>query len=254
MNLRLMLEGAAKHYGSKVAVAMEGRSFSYRSLGAAANRMANGLMKLGIRKKDVHRIPFPYMQWAEAAVDERPISIFGSPLGSPQAAIMLERLISMGAKKILAFGCCGSLQRRLKIGDWVIPTGALSEEGTSPHYPLPRGAEMKPDERFVRVFTEKCRGENHQVCAGKVWTTDALFRETHEKARRYGKMGLLAVDMEMSALFTVAAFRKVRLGGFMVVSDELTARRWKMGFLSPEFWSASKRAARIAVETCLNMA
>jgi uridine phosphorylase len=209
--------------------------------------------ELRIKKKEVRKIPFPLMQWCTTDVCERPISIFGSPLGSPQAAIMLERLISMGAKKILAFGCCGSLQQDLRIGDWVIPTGALSEEGTSPHYPLPRGTETKPDARFVRVFTQKCRRENHPMCAGKVWTTDALFRETHEKARRYGEMGLLAVDMEMSALFTVAAFRKVRLGGFMVVSDELAARRWKMGFLSPDFWSASKRAARIAVETCLSM-
>ncbi len=209
--------------------------------------------ELGIRKKEVRRIPFPYMQWCTTAVDERPISIFGSPLGSPQAAIMLERLISMGATRILAFGCCGSLQRDLKIGGWVIPTGALSEEGTSSHYPLPQGAERKPDDRLVRLFSEKCRGEKSQVCIGKVWTTDALFRETHDKARRYAEMGLVAVDMEMSALFTVAVFRKVRLGGFMVVSDELAALKWKMGFLSPAFWSASRRAARIAIETCLSM-
>ncbi len=209
--------------------------------------------ELRIKKKEVHRIPFPYMRWCTTAVDDRPISIFGSPLGSPQAAIMLERLISMGATKILAFGCCGSLQPHLKIGDWVIPTGALSEEGTSPHYPLSRGTEVKPDERFVRLFSEKCRGEKNQACAGKVWTTDALFRETHDKARRYAGMGLVAVDMEMSALFTVAVFRKVRLGGFMVVSDELAALKWKMGFLSPVFWAASRRAARMAIETCLAM-
>ncbi len=209
--------------------------------------------ELRIKKREVRYTPFPAMNWFTTAVNARPVSIFGSPLGSPQAAIMLERLISMGATRILAFGCCGSLQADLRIGDWVIPTGALSEEGTSQHYPLPRAADMKPDREFVRLFSEKCRGEKYQVCAGRVWTTDALFRETHDKAQRYGKMGLLAVDMEMSALFTVAAFRKVRLAGFMVVSDELAALKWKMGFLTPAFWSASKRAARIAIETCLSI-
>jgi purine-nucleoside phosphorylase len=63
-------------------------------------------------------------------------------------------------------------------------------------------------------------------------------------------MGLLAVEMEMSALFTIAAYRKVRVGGFMVVSDELATLKWKSGILDPAFWQASRRAARLAVAIC----
>jgi nucleoside phosphorylase len=54
--------------------------------------------------------------------------------------------------------------------------------------------------------------------------------------------------MEMSALFTVAAYRKVQLGGLMVVSDELGTLKWKTGFLNPLFWSVSKEAARMVIE------
>ncbi len=57
--------------------------------------------------------------------------------------------------------------------------------------------------------------------------------------------------MEMSALFTVATYRKVQLGGIMVVSDELAALKWKSGFLKPLFWLNSQKAARLAIETCL---
>jgi uridine phosphorylase len=66
-------------------------------------------------------------------------------------------------------------------------------------------------------------------------------------------MGLLAVEMEMSALFSVAAFRRVQLGGLMVVSDELGTLKWKTGFLNPHFWLASKKAARLAIESCLGL-
>ena len=207
--------------------------------------------ELKIKKRSLGRLLFPSMTYFTATKDGKTFSVFGTPLGSPQAAIILERLIAMGARKILGFGCCGSLQPDLSIGHMVIPTEALSEEGTSVHYPLPEGVEGKADEFISQICLEKCREKKSKVHSGKVWTTDAIYRETRGKVRRYGEMGLLAVEMEMSALFTVAAFRQVQFGGLMAVSDELGTLEWKRGILNPFFWLASKKAARIAVETCL---
>jgi purine-nucleoside phosphorylase len=188
------------------------------------------------------------MAYCSTVIEGKKISVFGTPFGAPQAAVILERLIAMGARKVLTFGCCGSLQPDLQIGHLVIPTDALSEEGTSAHYPLPNGAMRKAGQKIVELCKAQCREKNFAFAAGKVWTTDALFRETGKKVGRYSAKGLLAVDMEMSALFTVAAYRKVQLGGLMVVSDELGTLKWKTGFLNPLFWSASKKAARIAIE------
>jgi uridine phosphorylase len=188
------------------------------------------------------------MAYCSTAIDGKPISVFGTPFGAPQAAVILERLIAMGARRILIFGCCGSLQPDLQIGHLVIPTEAVSEEGTSAHYPLPKGASTKASEKIVQLCKVQCQEKNFRFAVGKVWTTDALFRETREKVEHYSAAGLLAVDMEMSALFTVAAYRNVHLGGLMVVSDELGTLKWKTGFLNPFFWLASKKAARIAIE------
>jgi uridine phosphorylase len=204
--------------------------------------------ELKIKKSCLQRLRFPSMSFCATALEGKKVSVCGTPLGSPQAAIVLERLVSMGAKKVLAFGCCGSLQPGLGIGDLVIPTDALSEEGTTAHYPLPDGVEARADEKISRLCLEMGRGKNFRAAAGRIWTTDALFRETREKTKRYSKMGLLAVEMEMSALFTVAAYRHIRLGGLMVVSDELASLKWKSGFLNPSFWQASRKAARLAVE------
>jgi uridine phosphorylase len=209
--------------------------------------------ELKVKKSALKRVRFPSMTCCSTSIDGRKVSVFGTPLGAPQAALVLERLIAMGAKKVLSFGCCGSLQEGLGTGSLVVPTEALSEEGTSAHYPLPAGRMAEADEKITRLCLAKCREKKFKTAAGRVWTTDALFRETRGKTRKYSGMGLLAVEMEMSALFTVAAYRGIRLGGFMVVSDELASLKWETGFLNPLFWLASKKAARLAVEICLNL-
>jgi uridine phosphorylase len=208
---------------------------------------------LKLKKSAWKRLRFPSMSYCTTEFEGKPLSIFGTPLGSPQAALVLERLIAMGAKKVVAFGCCGSLQSTLKTGDLVIPTHALSEEGTSAHYPLPNGLDAKADERLIHSLIKGCQERNLPWISGKVWTTDAIFRETREKVSRYGKMDILAVEMEMSALFTVAVYRKISLGGLMVVSDELATSKWKTGFFNPLFWLASRKAAEAAVAACLGI-
>jgi len=203
---------------------------------------------LKVKKSSLQRLRFPSMSHYAGTVGEKKLSLFGTPLGCPHAAIMLERLIAMGAKRILVFGCCGSLQPGLEVGHLVIPSEALAEEGTSAHYPLPKGKEARADEGITRLCLEMGREREFRAAVGKVWTTDALFRETHEKTRKYSAMGLLAVEMEISALFTIAAFRKVQIGGLLVVSDQLASLKWKTGFLDRSFWLASEKAARLAVD------
>jgi uridine phosphorylase len=204
--------------------------------------------ELKLKKTALKRLRFPSMAYCSTAIEGKRISVFGTPFGAPQAAVVLERLIAMGARKILTFGCCGSLQPDLRIGHLVIPTDALSEEGTSAHYPLANAAIREAGENIVELCKAQCREKNFRFAAGKVWTTDALFRETAKKVEHYSARGLLAVDMEMSALLTVATYRNVHLGGLMVISDELGTRKWKTGFLNPLFWSASKKAARMVIE------
>jgi uridine phosphorylase len=209
--------------------------------------------ELKIKKSALKRLRFPSMICGSTSIGGRKISIFGTPLGSPQAALVLERLIAMGARQILTFGCCGSLQEDLGTGSLVVPMEALSEEGTSAHYPLPEGRKAEADKKIAHLCLAMSREKKFKTAAGRVWTTDALFRETRGKTRKYSQMGLLAVEMEMSALFTVAAYRGIQLGGLLVVSDELASLRWKTGFLNPLFWLASRKASRLAVEICLDL-
>lgn len=180
------------------------------------------------------------------------LTLAGPILGAPQAVLVLEKLIALGSRVIVVFGWCGSLQGDVKIGDWLLPNSARSEEGTSAHYSM--GAErFIPDtDLFVRL-QDHCVQEGISIHSGPIWTTDALLRETVHKVRAYGKEGLLAVEMEMSALFHVAAYREVRLVGLLVVSDELFTLKWQPGIGSSSFKSSCKLACKKLLDFCSNL-
>lgn len=171
-------------------------------------------------------------------------AIAGPFTGAPQAVIGLEKLIALGAKRIWVLGWCGSLQPNVRIGDIILPTLAISEEGTSQHYPVGKKP-VAPNENLLQILRNQMAQENVPFAPGSVWTTDAIYRETPEKVRKFQGLGVLGVEMELSALFTVALYRSVGLAGLLVVSDELFDLQWKPGFASPALKNGSRRAAGI---------
>jgi uridine phosphorylase len=179
----------------------------------------------------------------------RTITVAGPILGAPQAVLILEKLIALGSRSIVVFGWCGSLQPQLRIGDWLLPTGARSEEGTSAHYPM-LSVDFNPDADLCARLQQSCDRLGHSLQAGPVWTTDAPLRETETKVRSYAAQGLMAVEMEMSALFRVASYRKVRLAALLVVSDELFTMKWRPGFRSNRFKSARRQASEVLLDFC----
>lgn len=162
------------------------------------------------------------------------VSLAGPFLGAPQAVMVMEKIIALGAKRICVFGWCGSLRPDLRIGDFVIPLNAIAEEGTSKHYPV---GNRKPvtDPGFNRILGQALEQKGFPFWKGTVWTTDAPYRETASKVKTYGEKGVLAVEMEMSALMTLAIYRSVKVSGLLIVSDELFDLKWHRGFSSPVF-------------------
>lgn len=181
-----------------------------------------------------------------------PLSVVGPMIGAPQAVLVLEKMVAMGVRKVLAMGWCGSLQADIKVGDVVLPTGAVSEEGTSAHYPV-----ADPCPGPSPTLFEALRGELEElgltVRSGRVWTTDAPFRETVEKVLQYQAAGVLAVEMEVSALFTVAAYRGIELAAALVVSDELGSLKWVHGFRDRRFDHAREGCLDAALKAISTM-
>jgi uridine phosphorylase len=176
------------------------------------------------------------------------LSLCGPFTGAPQAVMGLEKIIALGASRLWVLGWCGSLQPFLRVGDLVIPTSAISEEGTSLHYPVPSEA-RQTDQQLNLTLQEALRKQGEICRMGRVWTTDAPYRETPSKVKSYQDQGVLAVEMEMSALMTVAAYRGVKLASLLVVSDELFNLTWHAGFKHPVF----KTKRELAAQTLLGL-
>jgi purine-nucleoside phosphorylase len=181
----------------------------------------------------------------------RPRATLAGPfLGAPQAVLGLEKMIVLGARRVFVTGWCGSLQPDLRIGDLVMPSGALSDEGTSKHYPL-EGDEPEADPDLRRRLAAAVERNGLTARTGRIWSTDAPYRETRDKVRAFREAGLLAVDMEMSALLTVAAFRGVRLAALLTVSDELFDPAWRHGFSGDRLREADRTVASLFEEAVL---
>ena len=169
------------------------------------------------------------------------IALAGPMLGAPQTILVLEKMIALGVRKVIAAGWSGSLQKDVRIGDIVLPSEAISEEGTSRHYP---GASPLPSPRLLASLRSAITSAGLTLHEGSVWTTDAPFRETVAKVRKLQADGILSVDMETSALFTVARFRGIDLAVVLVVSDDLSGLKWVHGFREPVFKEARLKAIK----------
>jgi purine-nucleoside phosphorylase len=199
-------------------------------------------------KEDYRRL-FTSRLYAQNSTPEG-VCLAGPGIGAPYAAMMLETLISWGACRIIFLGWCGAVSEQVKIGDIILPTAAVVDEGTSRNYIEPVNGQSKPVLSMVSLVEQVLEDNRIDFHSGKIWTTDAVYRETREKVESYQKQGVLAVEMEISALFSVAQFRQVELGAMLVVSDELSSLTWRPGFKDKRFVKGHKIACRMVREAC----
>lgn len=182
------------------------------------------------------------------------LCLCGPFIGAPLGVMILETLIAWGVKRIIFMGWCGAVSEDVHIGDIIVPNGALVDEGTSLHYSQ-KTMDIVPPSKLIlensRKALELIRMTYHE---GLVWTTDAAFRETREAVISFQERGILAVEMEMSALLSVGLFYDVDVSGLLVVSDELSSLTWKPGFKDERFKQGRTDAAGAVKKLCEGLA
>jgi len=197
-------------------------------------------------RRAIHGAPSAWSRWVAVGKAGRvPAAVFRSHIGAPASAMDLEEMGVLGVREVIAFGSCGSIVKDLRIGDLVVPDFAVSDEGTSRHYGVPRRPE--PDPGLRATILAACASGGLTVREGGVWTTDAPYREHRDRATRLAKRGVVAVDMEAAALWTVARHRGMRVASVFVVSDELGGPGWNPGFHHERHVEGLRRAARVVV-------
>jgi uridine phosphorylase len=171
----------------------------------------------------------------------------GFGIGSPIAAAIVEELIALGTKEFINIGTAGGLQKTNRIGDVVVCTEAIRDEGVSHHYlaPAPRVRPSSP-------LTDRLKGALTRAALtfddGPTWTIDTPYRETVEEARHYQSQGVRTVEMEAAAVFAVAAYRRVSAAAAFVISDSLAELVWDPQFASPAVAGNLERLYATAVD------
>ncbi len=146
-------------------------------------------------------------------------------IGSPNAATVMEELIALGGKEFLNIGSAGGLK---DFGVYLCDK-SIRDEGTSHHY-LPHEKFAYPDNGLTARLEEKLLQNKVGFQKAASWTIDAPYRETKAEIQKYKKQGVATVEMESSALFTVARVRKVKIAAAFVVSYILGDEKWNPQF------------------------
>lgn len=146
-------------------------------------------------------------------------------VGAPLAAGILEEVIALGCRRVVAVGGAGALRDDLVLGHAVVVDEAVRDEGTSFHY-LSASRTVRADPRGVETLVAVLVDAGTPHLVGKSWTTDALYREARPRIARRVAEGCLTVEMEASAFMAVARFRGIRFGQLLYAGDSVAGETW----------------------------
>jgi len=174
--------------------------------------------------------------------------VAGPGIGAPMACMIMEKLIALGARRIVLFGWCGAIDCNLKVGDIIVPNFAEVGEGTSQYYS--DVSRQVVHQGLLETVAQNLRERGEYVSHDGVWSTDAIFRESRRylaSLNRDKQIGV--IDMEFSALCSVAAFRRIEFAGVLIVSDEIWGQSWRPGFTSDAFVTTKTRIIDYLLKT-----
>jgi DeoD family purine-nucleoside phosphorylase len=140
-------------------------------------------------------------------------------MGCPGATIVFEELVQLGCKKLIRVGTCGGLQPHHQLGDLIIALTAVPADQTAMHLVAnePHCPTASWDLIHDAVHIAKHRDQHLHV--GPIVSSDLFYNPNEGQYERWSSRGVLAVEMEAAALFTVAAIRGVDSACFLTVSD-----------------------------------
>lgn len=150
-----------------------------------------------------------------------PVSVQTTGMGCPSASIVTEELIQLGVKNLLRVGTCGGYHEELRLGDLIVATAAAPQDGTVSS--ITQGVPYAPAAHFDLVHAAHHAAESAgtRTFMGPIVSSDLFYDPTEAPATLWSRLGVLAVEMEAAAIFTIAAMHGVRAGCLLTVSDTI---------------------------------
>jgi DeoD family purine-nucleoside phosphorylase len=178
----------------------------------------------------------------------KPVSVQGTGMGCPGATIVFEELIQLGVTRLLRVGTCGGLQPDHALGDLIVALSAVPADATASH--LVGGEPHCPTASWelIHEAVHVAKQASEPLRVGPIVSSDLFYNPDGGQYERWSKRGILAVEMEAAALFTVGALRGVKTGCLLTVSDIVVEGEF-VRISDAELRAAVDRMTRVALET-----
>jgi len=149
------------------------------------------------------------------------VSIMGHGMGMPSIGLYTYELYNYyGVKTIIRVGSAGSIQTDLHVGDLAIALGACTNSNYAACFSLPGTFAPIADFGLARKAAEACERLGYNYKVGNVLTSDVFYSE-YPNTDKWINMGVLAVEMEIAALYMNAARSGNRALGILTISDHI---------------------------------
>lgn len=152
------------------------------------------------------------------ASDGGELTIQSTGMGGPSAAIVMQELIALGARRAIRVGTCGALDGGLELGDMVVAGEALTADGASRM--LGANGRVAADDELTAALERAATRS-----ASTIVSTDLFYDPDREREDGWRAAGAIAVEMEAATLFAVGARADVPVGCVLAVSDLIDGER-----------------------------
>lgn len=151
-----------------------------------------------------------------------PVTIHGTGMGMPSMSIYANELIrDYGAQTLIRVGSAGALQPHVKLRDVVLPMACWTMG--SPSRGILRELSPAPTPDFGLLHAAWLAGNAKGVGlhVGSVFTSDTFYDERQDLQDEMQRHGVLAVEMEVAELYTLAARHGRRALAVLTISDHM---------------------------------
>ncbi len=183
------------------------------------------------------------------------VSATSTGMGCPSTAIAVEELANVGATHFIRVGSTAALQVGMHIGDIVVNSGSMRLDGTTRYY-VHDGFPAVPDFFLTRALFEAAvehqKGRDFKVFLGLGAASDAFYGETPELLQMLSDHRMLNVEMESSAIYTIATLRGLKAGMVCAVSANLATSEVVYDKVNQDLVQGWEDAIQITLEAIVN--
>ena len=143
------------------------------------------------------------------------ITVTSTGIGGASAVIAVEELAACGARALIRIGSAGACSRGIALGDLIIPSGSVREDGASRMY-APENFPAVPDFCLLSELVASCERNSFRYHVGITRSHDSFYIDHEaELMRSWNRLGVLGSDMETSAVFTLGAVRGLAVASIL---------------------------------------